>query len=1576
MSQDLRKRSTTALDKRNVRIKRESTTTGESGNCDCSDNEMLLDEKRVALSDEHENGACDSLEATAAAEEQNMSECCSDGILLNDPHVEDDHRIFGCEGNSCISVPMHRLLSEEDEGDDDDHRAGEVEMGLDKNEQGENASLQSSTPASHKESASRTRLVISHIDVENFKSYYGQHRIGPFHKTFSAVIGPNGSGKSNVIDSMLFVFGRSARKIRLEKLSEVIHNSAAHPDVSYASVTVCFVRVKETLEEATDPTQREEVKNSELRITREVFRSGVSQYYIDGVRQTQKSVMECLIQHGVDLEHNRFLILQGEVEQIALMKPKAEKEGEEGLLEYLDDLIGTSDYVERISAATRSAEAAQLERLDALDREHKLRAEREALDDAKNSTMAFVIKDNQLQKTLIVMCQLRMRGIEERLAEPRRLLEEIDSRIGTLQEDLDARREAKLKAEEEISQRKKEVTEVLKERDAVRTKKQNCEVLLEKLKSSAQDQERTHLKVVEQIEKFKNDVQEAQMLQQDAEREAAIHQQNYDEAIQDVSRLQTSHDELSLKLLPQLRPLRQELDEKKKLFAPYDRAVTEATEQLNSAQQRLNALHELKHEKLQQLQQTEQSASQHSVRIEELNRIVREAEGSEHRDELLRMQDLLTESTQRKYAINSLISELKNAYREGEADDRAMEFLLSQRNLKGYYGTLRQLGRIDDAYDVAAGVASNAWGFHVVEDRATATAALEALKRNNMGRATMMVISEVTREVGERMQRPFAQPNPKAKRLFDLIKPTNEKFRPVFYQAVRDTMVVSTLAEARETAFHSNQRVGGHNSQPSRRFRVVTLKGELVEPSGVITGGGNAPRGAKLKAARSPQDKLAVKEELQRLQQELVQAAEEERAAQLRLHQLRETQTRLSPEQVRRLKAEQRTLSVTMDHELARIQTLKQEYSRVCEEEKEKHLTLQDAVDACQKRLLRAKQTREEHHHDIEALEARIEEAGGETFRDLTETLKKVRDTQEAEEVALRECRRRIQKLRAKQERVQRDILEREKRLMELKAEDESGSKEKIAQCTVQVKELEDQLHTAEEALAKAQASSNNAKAAMLELNSALSEAQAKLEDEKRYRRTQSAKMADALQELAKFAQKIEGCEEKIKENAELYGIETLQLEGVGDENSPDDGDTMSNEEQDEEGDDNRRASFSKKKHSWRRRHTNRGDADENDDDSRQNNEAATVSMESGASHITMEQVKRMSFRLQPEELDRCDYERSVHLAKTLSEETKRLHSEIDFRAVALWRERDVAHREALAVYEAKKHTSDELEGQLNELKHVRRKAFMEVFENIRKKLKEVYQYLTHGGDADMELMDVNDPFAGILFVVRPPKKSWKQISNLSGGEKTLSSLALIFALHHIKPTPIYVMDEIDAALDFRNVSIVSNYVLRQATDAQFIIISLRNNMFEMAHQLVGVCKVKDVTATFAFMPRRFERVVRDMLLAKQMRRRSHRLSQEEGGRPKSTHKVNTTSHGSPPKRNDTQGEVTKLSNQNNVNISVVNTKRSSWLECATDLPHDDASHGVDPEESMNEDIRRHPPHRKSVRFSDECVNKENTEIK
>merc|ERR1712150_194476 len=162
----------------------------------------------------------------------------------------------------------------------------------------------------------------------------------------------------------------------------------------------------------------------------------------------------------------------------------------------------------------------------------------------------------------------------------------------------------------------------------------------------------------------------------------------------------------------------------------------------------------------------------------------------------------------------------------------------------------------------------------------------------------------------------------------------------------------------------------------------------------------------------------------------------------------------------------------------------------------------------------------------------------------------------------------------------------------------------------------------------------------------------------------------------------------------------------------------------------------------------------------------------------------------------------------------------------------------------------DEQRRRHENLRKLRLNEFMEGFGIITAKLKEMYQMITLGGDAELELVDSLDPFTeGIVFSVRPPKKSWKNISNLSGGEKTLSSLALVFALHYYKPTPLYVMDEIDAALDFKNVSIIANYIKERTKNAQFIIISLRSNMFELADRLVGIYKTYNCTKSVSINP-------------------------------------------------------------------------------------------------------------------------------
>ncbi len=153
--------------------------------------------------------------------------------------------------------------------------------------------------------------------------------------------------------------------MRLNKLSELIHNSAEHKDVAQAKVSVYFQDIYDDEEE---PDAYEEVPKTQFVVSRCVNRSSVSKYLINDHEATYKEVSELLSSKGIDLEHNRFLILQGEVEQISLMKAKAHNENETGLLEYLEDIIGSNVYVERINLLEKEVEAREEERREKVAR--------------------------------------------------------------------------------------------------------------------------------------------------------------------------------------------------------------------------------------------------------------------------------------------------------------------------------------------------------------------------------------------------------------------------------------------------------------------------------------------------------------------------------------------------------------------------------------------------------------------------------------------------------------------------------------------------------------------------------------------------------------------------------------------------------------------------------------------------------------------------------------------------------------------------------------------------------------------------------------------------------------------------------------------------------------------------------------------------------------------------------------------------------------------------------------------------------------------------------------------------------
>lgn len=148
-------------------------------------------------------------------------------------------------------------------------------------------------------------------------------------------------------------------------------------------------------------------------------------------------------------------------------------------------------------------------------------------------------------------------------------------------------------------------------------------------------------------------------------------------------------------------------------------------------------------------------------------------------------------------------------------------------------------------------------------------------------------------------------------------------------------------------------------------------------------------------------------------------------------------------------------------------------------------------------------------------------------------------------------------------------------------------------------------------------------------------------------------------------------------------------------------------------------------------------------------------------------------------------------------------------------------------------------------VKDRRVKRFNEAFEHIDQALKTIYTDMTKsskhplGGNAYLSLDDTDEPYkGGLKFNAMPPMKRFRDMEQLSGGEKTVAALSLLFAIHSFHPAPFFVMDEIDAALDNVNLRKVCNYIRqRSQVDFQCIVISLKDMFYEHSNSLVGICR-------------------------------------------------------------------------------------------------------------------------------------------
>ncbi|TKS80947.1 Structural maintenance of chromosomes protein 4 [Collichthys lucidus] len=1255
------------------------------------------------------------------------------------------------------------------------------------------------------------RLMITHLVNRNFKSYAGEQILGPFHKRFSCIIGPNGSGKSNVIDSMLFVFGYRAQKIRSKKLSVLIHSSDKHKDVQSCTVEVHFQKIIDK-----EGDDYEVIPNSKFYVSRTANKDNSSVYHISGKKATFKEVGTLLRSHGIDLDHNRFLILQGEVEQIAMMKPKGQTDHDEGMLEYLEDIIGSCRLKEPIQTLSRRIELLNEQRGEKLNRVKLVEKEKNALEGEKNKAVEFLTLENDIFKHKSQLCQYYVHDLQKRVVDKEQEKQKI-------LEDTKELTEKNAKISQETEKMNQELKNVEKKQNKlnkyIETQKekftqldlQDVEVR-EKIKHSKSKNK----KLQKQLEKDKEKLEEVRSVPANSEKAISEATARKEELEKQKVKQEEKLKEVMESLKEETSGLQQDKETKEKELMELSKAVNETRSRMDLAQSELDiylsrhntAVTQLNTAK-QTLQTTSDTLRERRAAIKDLEVKVPQEEQALKKDEeeLGQLMKVDNETREVVREMRQKVDEAKSSLSSNRSRGKVLDALMQQKKngrLPGIFGRLGDLGAIDEKYDVAISSSCGALDNIVVDTIDTAQKCVTFLKEQNIGVATFIGLDKM--KVWEKNMAPIRTPED-SPRLFDMVRVKDESVRPAFYFALRDTLVAQDMEQATRMAF-----------QKDKRWRVVTLKGQIIEMAGTMTGGGRVLKGRMGSSIGTE----FSQGELDRMESKLNEKVSKLQGCQEKRLQLEENIQRLQP-QLRDMKntlekyAKSMTTTVKSDgfkfsglwlsiFPLPFLQSLA---------DQETHLKLQ--IKELEANVLAAapdKAKQKQMEKSLEAFKKDYEAASSKAGKVETEVkrlhnlivdinshkLKAQQDKLDQVNKELDDCSSTITKARVAIKTADRNLKKCEESVNRVQGELEENEKS-MAEFTEQLKKLEEEAGEVMKACQEAEA--------------ALPEVQEQYEG--------------VLKEIKVLQQQ----EHTLQEESLSVRLRIEQTEAAITEHN------------------------NKIKH-WQK-------------------EATKLSL-----HTIEDKPAEELPVLTSAELEEISNP-NVIINKMITLETRCAQMKPNLGAIAEYKKKVCTniHRQLRKFRHFRKNRSrsnnvrhrvrfqEELYlqrvAQLDEittergkfkrgyedLRKQRLNEFMTGFNMITNKLKENYQMLTLGGDAELELVDSLDPFSeGIMFSVRPPKKSWKKIFNLSGGEKTLSSLALVFALHHYKPTPLYFMDEIDAALDFKNVSIVAFYIYEQTKNAQFIIISLRNNMFEIADRLIGIYKTHNTTKSVAINPK------------------------------------------------------------------------------------------------------------------------------
>ena len=1164
-------------------------------------------------------------------------------------------------------------------------------------------------------------MYLKNIEVHGFKSF-AQKINFEFHNGITGIVGPNGSGKSNVGDAVRWVLGeQSAKQLRGGNMQDVIFSGTElRKPLSFASVAITLDNSDHKLP----------VEFNEVTVTRRLYRSGESEYLINGSNCRLKDIQEMFYDTGIGKE-GYSIIGQGQIDKILSGKPEDRRE-------LFDEAAGIVKFKRRKNTTIKKLDEERQNLVRVTDILTELTRQLEPLEKQSETAKIYLAKREELRELDVNLFLLDYEHTGK-------LLEELEEKLQNTESELEETKEAYEQTKVEYERLEQELEELnsrleeLKERqqqnaltrqqhegqiqvleEQILAGKQNSahyrnrlETLGEELQKRTSDKERfseekeeLRDKLARQRQRLKEETEHLENIQAEASACAAAVEDGKNEIIEILNSRATTKGKVQ-----RFDAMMEQLDIRK--AAVSQRILHLKTEEEELASERKKA-------------QSRYDSVTHS--IDSMNAECIRLDG-----EIQKLQDKLKEQSRQMeigqtayHREASRLESLKNITERYDGYGNSIRRVMEQKSREpGIKGVVADIIHVQKDYEVAIETALGGSIQNIVTDNEqTAKRMIEFLKKNRFGRATFLPLSNISARGGI-SQREVLRETGVIGTADTLVKADAEYNSLVQYLLGR-VLVVDHIDHA--IAIGKKYR---------HSLRMVTIEGESLSPGGSMTGG----------AFKNNSNLLGRRREIEEL----------ENSVGILKKELQELQASIGDNRSRR--------NVLRDAIADFQEKLRQQY--VDQNTARMNLEQMDEKTA----------NIQKNYHQIDREKEELRRQAGEIRADHSTIAKELEESQRDEKE------------------LETFIETKQKELEDWRAEEASKQKE-LEQIRLDEAGLSQQEHYLQENLIR------------------------------------------LLGEMEAFQRESRELEEKLK-----ISIEETQRKQEGIQNLKDAVDACSSLDQELQ-----RQRDEKQAQKEAKNTSHKAFFEKRDQLSERTSllDKECFRLKSQAEKIEEQRETQISYMweeyeitpnnaltYQKEELtDRQEMKKDISRIK---DEIRKLGS-VNVNAIEDYKELLERHTFLSGQYEDLVQAEKTLESIIQELDEGMRRQFAEKFHDIQREFDKAFKELFGGGKGTLELSEDEDILeAGIKIISQPPGKKLQNMMQLSGGEKALTAIALLFAIQNLKPSPFCLLDEIEAALDDSNVGRFASYLRKLTKNTQFIIITHRRGTMNAADRLYGI---------------------------------------------------------------------------------------------------------------------------------------------